>query len=314
MSTDNLPTTSVFDVAPVSVETIQRQMVAIDDLKSKVMRNNVDYGVIPGCGDKPTLLKAGAERLLQLFRLRPIIRLEHVELEKGHREYTAYCDIIDPSGEAIGTGIGVCSTMESKYRWRKSERKCPQCGAEAIIKGKAQYGGGWVCFKKKGGCGAKYEDGDQEIESQIVGRVENPDIADQYNTVAKMAKKRSLVDGTLTTTGASGLFTQDVEDIARDVSWKDAVDVTPAAPRVERPSKAQLKELAEVMQSLGYNKSDIAPRISQILGREVKGATDLTREEYQECVAAIVDEGNQEKIVMENAEAAEVDASLAGSM
>jgi hypothetical protein len=33
---------------------------------------------------------------------------------------------------------------------------CPKCGAAAIIKGKAEYGGGWVCFKKKGGCGAKF--------------------------------------------------------------------------------------------------------------------------------------------------------------
>lgn len=33
---------------------------------------------------------------------------------------------------------------------------CPKCGVVgAIIKGKAEYGGGWLCFKKKKGCGAK---------------------------------------------------------------------------------------------------------------------------------------------------------------
>lgn len=33
------------------------------------------------------------------------------------------------------------------------------------------------------------------------------------NTILKMAKKRALIDGALTTTGASGVFTQDVEDL-----------------------------------------------------------------------------------------------------
>lgn len=43
-------------------------------------------------------------------------------------------------------------------------------------------------------------------------QVENPDIADVYNTVLKMAKKRAHVDATLTVTGAADLFTQDLID------------------------------------------------------------------------------------------------------
>lgn len=39
------------------------------------------------------------------------------------------------------------------------DRLCPQCQKPAIIKGRAEYGGGWLCFKKKGGCGAKFPDG-----------------------------------------------------------------------------------------------------------------------------------------------------------
>lgn len=39
-------------------------------------------------------------------------------------------------------------------------RTCPKCGRDAIIKGKEEYGGGYVCFKKhkEGGCGAKFPD------------------------------------------------------------------------------------------------------------------------------------------------------------
>jgi hypothetical protein len=36
---------------------------------------------------------------------------------------------------------------------------CPVCGKDAVIKGKAEYGGGWLCFGKKGGCGAKWPEG-----------------------------------------------------------------------------------------------------------------------------------------------------------
>ena len=40
------------------------------------------------------------------------------------------------------------------------------------------------------------------------------DFFSQINTVLKMAKKRAYVDAILTATGASGIFTQDMEDIS----------------------------------------------------------------------------------------------------
>lgn len=41
----------------------------------------------------------------------------------------------------------------------KPARSCPECGKTAsVIKGKEEYGGGWVCYKKKAGCGAKFYD------------------------------------------------------------------------------------------------------------------------------------------------------------
>jgi hypothetical protein len=43
-------------------------------------------------------------------------------------------------------------------------------------------------------------------------QAENPDIADVYNTVLKIAKKRAHIDATLTVTGAADLFTQDLID------------------------------------------------------------------------------------------------------
>lgn len=191
------------------------QVALIQNIMSTAMKEGEHYGKIPGCGDKPTLLKPGAEKLCMTFRLSPQYHIEDRNLDGEHREFRILVTLLSIGSNAnIGQGVGLCSTREAKYRYRgKAGRKCPQCGAAAIIKGKTEYGGGWVCFKKKDGCGAKFRDGDKAIEDQSDERLENPDIADTYNTVLKMAKKRALVDAVLTATAASDIFTQDIEEI-----------------------------------------------------------------------------------------------------
>lgn len=200
--------------APLSVATIKHQIQVIQEVMQGAMVKDTHYGTIPGT-EKPTLLKAGAEKLCLTFRLSPTYTVTKTDLGGGHREYEVRCTLTHiPSQSVFGEGVGVCSTMESKYRWRKGERICPACGKPAIIKGKPEYGGGWLCFAKKGGCGAKYDEKDPSITSQEVGRVENQDIADVFNTVLKIAKKRAHVDAVLTATAASDIFAQDLEEIA----------------------------------------------------------------------------------------------------
>jgi hypothetical protein len=38
-------------------------------------------------------------------------------------------------------------------------KTCPKCGKAAVIKGKPEFGGGYVCWKREGGCGSKFPDG-----------------------------------------------------------------------------------------------------------------------------------------------------------
>lgn len=198
----------------LTVADIRQQVNHIQNVMREVMHRGEHFGTVPGCGDKPSLLKPGAEKLGLVFRLAPEFDTTIVDMGHGHREYRITCKLTSIlSGEFVGSGVGSCSTMESKYRYRSASRKCPSCGKESIIKGKEQYGGGWLCWKKKDGCGATFQDGDPVIEKQEAGKVENHDIADTYNTVLKMAKKRAHVDAILTATAASDIFTQDVEDL-----------------------------------------------------------------------------------------------------
>jgi len=181
----------------------------------ELMVRDTDYGVIPGT-PKPTLLKPGAERLCSFFGLTPDFEVvKEVEDWTGEEPLFYYrykCRLLR-DGRVVGDGEGSCNSREGKYRWRESKRVCPECGQPAIIKGREEYGGGWLCFQKKGGCGAKFSAGDSAIEGQQLGRVPNPDIFDQVNTIQKMAQKRAFISATLIAVNASEFFSQDLDDM-----------------------------------------------------------------------------------------------------
>ncbi len=197
----------------------ERYNAVVAYVSSNLMKKDVDYGVIPGT-PKPTLLKPGAEKLCTFFGLASRFQiLTSIEDWMGEQHdgepffYYLYRCQLWRGDLLVAEGDGSCNSWEKKYRWRSADRLCPHCNKPTIIKGREEYGGGWLCFAKKGGCGAKFRDGDESIESQVVGLVPNPDIADQVNTVQKMAQKRALVQATLLAVNASEFFTQDVEDM-----------------------------------------------------------------------------------------------------
>jgi hypothetical protein len=240
--TDNLPAVIAHEAmvtrSEISVDDVVAQRDKIKQVMQRVMQDGSHYGRIPGI-NKPTLLKAGAEVLTTTFRLAPSYQSERAFYDSGHLTVSSKCILTHaPSGLVLGEGEGICSTRESKYAWRNAERFCPNCGVAAIIKGKAQYGGGWLCWKKKDGCGQKFEDGDPAIESQNAGKIENPDLPDTWNTVQKMANKRALVAAVLNCTAASDIFTQDVEDgqPAPDDDLPETLRADPSLPGLDQLS------------------------------------------------------------------------------
>ncbi len=200
----------------MSVEQLVERVRKVHHVQREVMKDGIHYGKVPGV-DKPTLLKPGAEVLGMTFRLDPQFEITEQIREGNHLTLVVRCTLFHvPTGARLGSGMGSCSTKESRYAYRKGERACPKCGKETIIKGKTEFGGGWVCFTKKGGCNAKFGDNDPKITGQQVGRIENPDVYDQHNTVLKMAIKRAHVAAILFVTCASEIFTQDEEDLSTD--------------------------------------------------------------------------------------------------
>lgn len=81
-----------------------------------VLVAGTDYGVIPHC-NKPTLLKSGAEKILNYLGL--IARTEIVnrveDYNTGFFSYECKVYLIDYNGVVKGEGIGITNTREGKY-------------------------------------------------------------------------------------------------------------------------------------------------------------------------------------------------------
>lgn len=246
----NPPANNVVALQPVQamsvssalgVNDIVDQVKLIQNVMSAVMRDGEHYGKIPGCGDKPSLLQPGAQKLLLTFRLAPFYEIFEASLPNNHREYRVQCTLRTITGECVvGQGVGLCSTVEGKYRFRPAPRKptdrpVPSAYWETrkTDPKKAQEilgGPGFSTVKTESGWMIAEGSGD---------KVEHDNPADYFNTVLKMAKKRALVDAVLTATAASDIFTQDIEDIIEDNPSAPAAAAKPQpAPEPPAPTPA----------------------------------------------------------------------------
>ena len=255
---DEHPDSSLVLTPVMNIDLAKKRLAEFQEFVRGYLVEGEDFGTIPGT-PKPTLLKPGADKLCELYGLADeyelLTQVEKFESDPPLFDYTVKCILTSRrDGRLVATGLGSCNSYEGKYKWRDSQRVCPNCHQTCIIKGKEEYGGGWLCFAKKGGCGAKFGDGDPTIEGQKVGRVPNDDIATIKNTILKMAKKRAKIDATLGATRSSGIFTQDIEDIA---------GVTPEPER--KPGNVEREKPAQPAQN--RQQSNGKPKVLYCVGR-----------------------------------------------
>lgn len=282
----------------------------IVEFTSKVLKEGIerDYGIVPGTSKK-TLLKPGAEKLANLFGLTPtfdIIESEKDWTGKYHDGepffyFLTKCKLWR-GDSLIAEGRGACTSWESKYRYRQANRVCPLCKQETIFKSKPKAGQpqtgreGWFCWKNKGGCGAQFQSGDQSIESQDAGRVANQDVADQLNTILKMADKRAFIAAILIGVNASEFFTQDMEDSYITVAWRE-IEPEPTHPPLRQagPPLSNLVVLKESIMGhyqrvLGITSPDaikhrLASHFKAAHGKPIEDATEAELQAVLESIA-----------------------------
>lgn len=203
-----------------STTDVANQMDKIQDLMATVMQEGAHYGVIPGT-EKPTLLQPGAQKLCLTFGIGDKdLEMNERELPGGHREYKFHKEFYHrESGKVITEAWGMCSTMESRYRWRKSYEPVGDVpkGYWQIPKddmtGKEEF---LVGLLGPGKYRVRKIEGEWKVVRLGEERIENLDIADTYNTVMAIADKRCYVRGVIKALAASDLFTHDIEDFDQD--------------------------------------------------------------------------------------------------
>ena len=235
-------TVATLDSYTLDIQHIIARKVMLRTVMEKIMQKDEHYGVIPGCGKKPSLLKPGAEAILSTFQLAPRYLINKVEMAGGHREYEITCELYAPNGAFVGSGVGSATTMEGKYRFRVGggtateipvpkaywdAKKTDPRKASTILRDLANKAGheGDSFGTEKDSSGTWVITTKAKDE-----KVEHDNPADYYNTVLKMSKKRAMVDAVLTATGASDIFTQDVEDM---------VEVRPGAAQAAQEKQEQ---------------------------------------------------------------------------
>lgn len=207
---------------------------AITTLFEKLLVIKVDFDRIPGT-DKPTLLKPGAEMLCKVFKLaqgKTDVLDKSEDWEKGVFSYTIGMPLIH-----MDSGLQIAYGIGAANSMEKKHR-----------------------YRK-----AKDANGN-DIQ------IENPDPADLQNTLLKMANKRAFVDAVLKATGASRMFTQDMEDFGA------------ATGQFETASSKQIGFIKKLFG--GATDPDALAEISRIAGREVTSFDNIYRSEASRIIDA----------------------------
>jgi len=191
---------------------ILAQKAIITEVMKKVMKDGIHYGKIPGCGDKPALLKPGIEALTSTFRIALNHTTEDLSDEDSVRYRVTSTATYSPTGQVLGDGLGECSSDERKYKWRAPV--CEEEFDEAPENRKREF---W----KKG-----WNKGAPTKEKQV--RTDHADIA---NTVLKMATKRADAAAIILALGVSDIFAQDIEEWTPEMVAAMAGD----EPKIQQP-------------------------------------------------------------------------------
>jgi hypothetical protein len=273
----------------LAVTDVIGQVRKIQEVMEAVMRKDEHYGTIPGC-KKPSLYKPGAEKLGLTFRLAPHFEVDTITLCGNHREVRVKCSLLHiPTNTFVAEGVGSCSTMEAKYRYRSGAPE--DTGAPVPVNywdvrkhdpGKAQALLGGPSFV------AKKIDGQWRICRKTESRVENEDIADTYNTVLKMAKKRAHVDAILTATAASDIFTQDLEDLPGVEVEEPNAELTPVPASGQAISDAQRKRLFAIFRDAKHH-TEAQVREWLFVAYGINSSHEIPVEKYDEICTRLKD-------------------------
>lgn len=187
---DNLPATVTETyLTPIDMDGVANVINSVDVFIKEIMVKGKDYGIIPGTRQKPTLLKAGAEKLSKAFSLAPgyLIKEQDVQPFLNWKSTKKWTD------KKTGKTTVVDCDHKGYYRYVVECRLVHMKTNEF-----------WA--SQMGSC-----------DSLERGREDAPG-----NTILKMAQKRALCGAVLNATFSSDRFTVDVDSYSGDQAPKQS--------------------------------------------------------------------------------------------
>lgn len=200
---------SVSAMPPFGVTEIRQRIQAVQEVMRGVMKEGTHFGTIPGT-PKPSLWKAGAEVLCLTFRLAPILESRVVadDLE---------CEWPYNATKRDGSVVqGIC------VGFFEVEATCTisNLNGEPLSR-----------------CSARCNNREGKYRSMSLYEIRN--------TVLKMAEKRAFVSAVLMATGASDIFTQDLDDLPELVGPHSATQGSANKTHAPNQTKSALSSKRE---------------------------------------------------------------------
>lgn len=117
------------DIVPsfaIGFEEAKQRVVMLQEFVKNMMVQGQDYGLIPGC-NKPSLFKAGAEKLCDIFGFSKQVEVMN-RVEDWDKPFLHYEVKVTLTNKRTGLleaeGIGSCNSMEKKYAHQNTFTIC----------------------------------------------------------------------------------------------------------------------------------------------------------------------------------------------
>lgn len=200
----------LINIDPAFIVKRLTQVVAFQAKVKSLLVENVDYGVIKGVSTKPTLFKAGAEKIILALRLHPkfeILKMVENANDKGFYSYVIKC-VIYQDEKDIAQGLGGANSKEPKWAYKWLEKSYFPADVD-VTKLPSKFSNNKKVYRTE-----------DEVNSKA-------------NTILKIAKKRAMVDAVLNVGALSEVFTQDFDDMPEPLETQQDSEVSIKVPQAE---------------------------------------------------------------------------------
>jgi len=265
------------EIQPIPVEQIVGRMRSVEQIVGEVMEEGVHFGDVPGVPGQQMIDKPGVEVLAATFQLALDYVVDATTTPDGELRYIVKCRVLQQATEAyLGSGMGECSTAETKYLWRRASKDEYEAAGEDRRRVKT-----WT--DKRGGT-------EQTLQIR-----ENE--ADKANTALKQACTRAARDAVLGVLGVRGMVLKGGRQAGRQsrgpAPRQQAERGGQRRPQ-ERPPIAgtqRVRELLGFAAERGIGQETVLADLRAERSYQASSLAPLTVADYEWCIERYADLG-----------------------